>query len=175
MRLLVIVFCAILLLSCAKNSGNVKADRTYFDLDSFFLKEASRLQILNPGVNKTVSRNSEEQTKKISGINWENELSLFAESDINKSAWKDSYKVIHNKGELIYRSLDSNLRTREIRIVKDQKGTVQKIIIENQTNNRLFQSFEKLVYMPDSLYQIDKKQHILLIGDNHYLIRGRIK
>jgi hypothetical protein len=175
MRLIVVLFSAIFLLSCSKNSGNVKADHTYFDLDSFFLKEASRLQILNPEVHKSVSRNSEAQTKKVSGINWKNELGLFTESDINKPAWKDSYKVIRTKDEIIYHAMDIGLRTREIKISKNANGSVQKITIENQTINKLYQSFEELLYIPDSLYRIDKKQHILLIGDNQYLISGKFK
>ena len=175
MRPIAFLFCAIIFLSCTKNPGKIKDDHTYFDLDSFFLKEASRLQIINPEVSKSVSRNSVKQTKNVSGITWKNELSLFAESNINKPAWKDSYKIIQNKNELIYQSLDSNLRTREIRISKNKNGAIQKITIENQTINRLYQSYEKLIYIPDSIYQIDKKQHILLIGDNHYRIRGILK
>ena len=162
-----------LFLSCSGNKEDIKSAGTYFDLKSFFGKEASRLQALNPEINKSVSRNSLEQIKKVSGINWKSELTLFIESDINKPAWKKSYKVIRRNDDIIYKSLDDNLKTREIRISRNKNGTVQKIIVKNHIKNSLYQSSEKLIYIPDSLYQIDKHQHVLIIGNNQYRISGR--
>jgi hypothetical protein len=99
---------------------------------------------------------------------------MFTESDINKPAWRDSYRVVEDSGRISYRALDSNLRTRSIVIKKDIAGKPTQIDIINKTHNLLYQSREHLRYVPDSIYSIDKKQHVILIGDNHYLVSGRL-
>ncbi|HYK76271.1 MAG TPA: hypothetical protein VEV16_04785 [Daejeonella sp.] len=164
---------SIIFYSCTAPS--VKPAASYIDLKSFFQSEAQRLSKLNKPVEKTVSRNQVSQTKKLTGIDWANELTLFTESDINKPAWRDSYKTIHKPGELIYLALDSNLRTRKIRIKENENGRIQEVEILNYTKNQLYSSKEHLIYITDSLYRIDKQQHVLLLGDNRYEISGKIK
>ncbi len=175
MRYTGIILILCFLLGCKSETTEKKAPDVYFDLKTYFEKEAVKLESSNPVIEKTVSRNSVKQNKRISNIDWAAELSLFTASDINKSSWKDSYEKIQNDSSLLYKARDSSLRTREIEILKNSKGSIKKIKIKNQTINRLYQSFENLLYIPDSLYQIDKKQHVLIIGENDYLIKGNLK
>lgn len=164
---------AFLILSACAGQKEEKGLKTYMDVKGFFDAEASRLSSDNPEINKTVARNDASETKNMKNINWKTELSLFAESDINKPAWKDSYKVINGAGKTIYVAADSSLRTREINITKDSGGRIRKITILNQVDNMLYSSTEQLLYIPDSVYQISKQQHVAIIGDNRYFINGK--
>ena len=157
--------------SCSGNPVSVKQN-TYWDIEGFFRSEVNRFEKSKPIVNKTVSRNGSKETRSIDNINWNTELSLFIESDINKPAWKDSYKVINNKNEVTYKASDSSLRTQRIHLTKDAKGGIKKIWIVNKTSNMLYNSSEELLYITDSIYTITKKQHVVLIGDNQYKISG---
>ena len=74
-----------------------------------------------------------------------------------------------------YLAIDTNLRTREIRIKLDSNGKPQHILIRNSSRNFLYESTETLLYIPDSAYSIDKYQKVILIGENKYLIRAEIK
>lgn len=144
----------------------------YEDLKGFFDAEAQRLTRANPGVFKTVARNDASETRSVKDIDWETELSLFAESDINKPAWLDSYKVTSGAGKTIYQASDSTLKTREISIGKDPQGKIRTVEILNRTQNMLYSSTEQLLYVRDSLYQIRKHQHVAVMGDNRYFING---
>lgn len=170
-----IALCSFLLLfvfSCQqKQESNAIEEDYYFSLSRYFKEEAKRLSTLPKPIRKEVSRNSVTETKTIEIENWEKEFGLFIESDINKLSWKESYKKIENKDTLTYKSIDPELRTQRIVIVKnDQKIT--EIHIENITKNILYTSEENLVYFPDSLYTIDKQQDVVFIGNNTYRISG---
>src|SRR3978361_57036 len=116
-------FIAILMLvvgvSSCKNDGNSTSDTAkFFDIKGYFRADSARLSKLNPSINKTVAHNNDTETKKVQISNWGTELSLFSESDINKLAWRDSYKVQVSENTIIYLAKDSSLRTRRIIINK---------------------------------------------------------
>src|SRR5690606_35407912 len=102
------------------------------------------------------------------------EFSLFAGSDINKPAWTSSYETSHTGDTLIYRALDPNLRTQLIRIILSA-DSVRMVYIKNREKNALYKSVEELLFYPDSLYRIDKRQDVLFIGINEYRIEGHLK
>lgn len=149
------------------NTGNA-----YFDLKGYFKQEADRLSANKPSVYKSASHNKTTQDKSIIITDWDGELALFSGSDINKPAWRGEYTVIEKADSIVYKAKKPELKVREVRIRrKGQKVTA--IFIVNKTKNLLYHSTEKLSYYPDSLYRIDKKQDVNLIGVNDYRIEGK--
>lgn len=163
-----------IIVSCSKPEPK-KANNTYTDIKGFFEAEVSRLSKSAVLIDKTVKRNDISETKTGISVNWANELSLFIESDINKPAWRDRYKIIENKNRIHYTALDDELRTRSIQIQKDLNGRLLHILIKNETQNNLYQSSEILSYFPDSFYTINKSQNVILLGSNTYTIKGTLK
>ena len=166
-----VLFITLIISGCTGSSSSVKQN-SYLDLTKFFSSEITKLEKLEPNVRKTVSRNGLRETKSLNNINWKSELSLFIESDINKSAWKNSYKITNSKNEVIYTALDSSLRTKRIFITRSPEGMVKKVLIVNKISNMLYESSEELLYITDSIYTINKQQHVVLVGDNDYKITG---
>ena len=74
----------------------------------------------------------------------------------------------------IYKALEPDLKTREI-MLKKENGKVVYLMVFNVVNNSLFQTKEKLTYYPDSLYLIQRNQHVRFLGINKYLIEGKLK
>lgn len=167
----ILLFTVLIFSACSSQPEKAQVS-AYADLKGFFESEAMRLQNANPEIIKSVARNNASETKIQKGIDWKTELSLFTESDINKPAWKDSYKVISRPGNTTYLSADSNLRTIEINLSRDVNGKIRKVNILNRSQNILYSTTERLVYIPDSVYQISKQQHVVFLGDNHYQIKG---
>lgn len=168
--------CVLLLLgsSYACNKPEIKetgAELKYFDLKGYFANEDSLLTRQNPDVNKTVAHNGDAETKKVRIASWKKELNLFAESDINKPAWKQSYDVQTNADSTVYKAKFQELKTREI-IIRKKAGQVSGIAIINNTHNILYNTSEKLVYAPKAYYSIEKVQHVKIMGTNSYLIKG---
>ncbi|WP_139377336.1 hypothetical protein [Daejeonella lutea] len=147
----------------------------YVDLKTFFSEEITRLTKQKTYVDKTVSRNGVSESRNNILPDWESELSLFIESDINKPAWSSSYTINNDNSITTYTAADSKLRTRSIKIKKNTAGEIKTVSIVNMTNNALYSSSEELSYSPDSLYQIIKRQDVLFLGNNNYKISGIFK
>jgi hypothetical protein len=145
----------------------------YFDLKGYFAQDCGKLNRQNPTVTKTAGYNAHSQTRKLKIKNWEKELELFSGSDINKPAWRQSYTIQTDSAQITYKAVAPNVKTQLI-LIKKQAGKVKYIYILNHEKNILYENTEKLTYVPDSLYLIDKVQKVKFLGTNHYLIKGLI-
>jgi hypothetical protein len=164
----------ILLLFNAACKPNINSNGTtpkYFDINGYFAGEAARLTKLNKPVLKTVTDNKSVETKQVYIKDWNTELDFFKSADINKPAWKDSYSADTSGGFLVYKAKDETLKTQEL-IIKKDGLKVKWILIFDHTKNLLYQTREKLTYYPDSLYLIQKKQYVRILGINNYTIKG---
>ncbi|GAA4337244.1 hypothetical protein GCM10023149_46600 [Mucilaginibacter gynuensis] len=163
------------LYSCRPDVKETGSEKRFFDVSAYFKNEAVRLTKLNPAVTKSASHNNDTQTQKVHIKNWTAELDLFTISDINKPSWRDSY-TIANSGDslIIYKAKLPELKTKEI-LVRKHSGKVDLVMIYNHTDNLLYQSSEKLTYFPDSLYLIEKRQSVKLLGTNKYKIEGILR
>jgi hypothetical protein len=157
--------------ACKPDIKETGAKLKYFDLKGYFERDSARLTKLNKPVLKTAIHNGIPETKKVFITNWGTELSLFKASDINRPAWKNSYKVEAGSNIMIYQAKYPELKTREI-MIKLVDGKVKWIVIFNYTKNILYNNVEKLSYFPDSLYWIEKKQTVKLLGTNKYQVKG---
>jgi len=175
MRFYIAMFLLVFFAACSSKENSSNTTKTYFDIQGYFENEAARLQQKKPLVEKSVSQNNQPEKKDIKIADWKTEFELFTESDINKPAWKNSYRLI-KKGtitELI--SKDENLKTQKIIIRKGEKGNIAHIFILNKVSNSLYSTTEELNYFPDSLYSIIKNQDVQFIGKNRYTISAKFK
>ena len=192
-KLLAAIVCGlyfILILPACKPAIKQNARLKYFDIKGFFAKEAARLTKLNPQIVKSVYHNGVTESKKVHIDNWDNEFSLFSESDINRPAWRDNYSTISEGNITIYRAKDPELNNTQEILIKRVNGKVEYILIYNSNHapkdttnskstkntrtleNLLYTNSEELTYFPDSLYQINKIQSVRLLGTNKYQIKG---
>jgi len=146
----------------------------FFDLRGYFAKESDRLSAEDQPVIKEVIRNNAAEKKKLK-VNWKQELEIFAGSDINKAAWKDSYRTLVTGNSTAYLATQEDLKTRKIIIEKYPDGKLKHIEIHNHTGNFLYNSTEQLDYYPQNGYRIEKSQTVRVIGKNHYIINTRLR
>lgn len=173
MQYRIIFLLAFLIISCNETKDRTRGE--YVDLNSFFTSEARRLKQQGVKVDKTVRANGVSESRQDLIPDWQKELQLFAESDINKPAWIKSYQVSDTDSSIVYSALDSGLRTRSISIKKDKDGHIREINISNGTSNDLYHTSEELTYIPDSMYRIIKHQKVIILGNNQYQITGILK
>ncbi|MBM3402241.1 MAG: hypothetical protein FJY21_08040 [Bacteroidetes bacterium] len=169
----VFLFIILVFVSSCKNNQEKKTENIFFDIKGFFELEAKRLKINHPLVKKIVKQNNQEETKNSVDVDWNVEFALFVDSDINKAAWKDSYKVYSDCFRMLLLAIDSTRRTKSIEIRKNLNGKPIYFRIKNNTKSELYESSEDLVYIPDSVYVIKKNQTIRFMGNNSYEIRGK--
>jgi hypothetical protein len=176
-RYLLLISSFILLLgiaSCKRDSNAATGTKAFFDIKGYFEADSARLTKERPLVTKTVTHNHIPETQKVYISDWGTELSLFTQSDINRPAWRDSYDVRNSENLAIYTAKDPKLKTQKV-IVKMENGKLKWIMIINHTKNVLFENTEKLSYFPDSLYLIQKKQSVRVLGTDTYRISGLLK
>lgn len=161
-------------ISSCTGREEMKTETIFFDVAGFFESESERLTNNHTLVNKSVKHNDVTEIKNGISVDWENELALFIASDINKSAWRNSYKISEDSLGTRYLAIDFNLRTRFIAIRKDKEGRVVYFRIKNRSRSKLYESTEELTYIPDSVYTIKKNQSVRFLGNNNYQIRGGI-
>jgi hypothetical protein len=127
-----------------------------------------------PYKTKTVHHDATKETKTVHVNNWDDELSLFTDADINKPAFKNSYKAVDEDGLLVYKARDKDLKVQEL-IIKRVGQNIKYILIYTRVENLLYKTTQKLTYFPDSVYRIETVQHVRLLGTNTYFIEGKFK
>jgi len=171
MRGTIIILFLVFISSCAEPSKESE-EIHYADIKGFFESEIKRLSIRKTQVNKLVEQNGNTEIKNKLIVDWNNELSLFVASDINKAAWRNSYKITASDTSVFYLAIDTNLRTRSIEIKQNNQHKPFYFRIKNITRNNLYESSEELIYVTDSIYTINKTQKVRFLGKNSYKING---
>ena len=171
-RNVVLPFILLLLAACGPSSPNVEAPEAYFDLKGYIEKEVTRLNKLKPTVDKTVVVNKQAERKQVKVENWTDELTVFLDADINKSAWQGLFAVSKSDTLETYRSNDDKVYVKSLQVERKNKVVTGVTILLN-TKNYLYQSADTLRYYPDSLYEIRKQQHIKLLNPKQFRISGK--
>ncbi len=163
--------------SCTNSSDKVVEQTTFFDLKSYLQEQGKLLQEHHRG-EKVTSINGQEESKIVDDIDFSKELSVFANSDINKAAWLDRYQVdstfdqAGQLNKLSYQALDEKLRTKEL-VVDFQNGKVNHIAIRNASVNAITESEQRLNYTAGVGYSIESKQKV--IGGEEKQLGVRVK
>lgn len=155
----------------APSKKQFKAIR-YFDLKDYIAKEAKRLNQLNPDIEKSVMVNRSEEHKKVKIADWQKELAVFSDADINKSAWQGLFQTYEGKDIKTYTADNEKVPVKSLSI-KYRSGKIYGIQVLIRTENLLYTSNDTLSYFPDSLYEVKKTQHIKLLNEKDYRITGR--
>jgi len=168
-----IVVFALVFFSCnQRKESEANTNLLYFDIKGYFGKEINRLQKLTPTVKKTVSVNGAVEDKSIKINDWNKELAIFVDADINKTSWKGSFNSSKTDTTENFISTNKKIPVKNISIQRKGNQVLKlEIIIANQ--NILYSSNDTLTYYPDSLYQIKKQQKIELLKVKNYQISGR--
>ncbi|RNL54464.1 hypothetical protein [Pedobacter jejuensis] len=163
------------LISCnQQEEPKANTDLLYFDIKGYFTKEVSRLNRTNPQIVKQVLINNTTESKTINVKDWDKELAIFSNADINKSSWRGSFAVNKTPNSEHYTSASKKIPVEDV-LIEKQNQQVKKIQIIISNKNILYTSGDTLTYYPDSLYQITKYQKIKLLNPKRYQVSGRFK
>ena len=157
------------LTACIDVPTNVaKHDLAFFDLKNYFNDEIKNLSQIKQA-KKSVSINGVEEELIKDSLNFEEELSVFLSSDINRIAWIDKYKVDSLKinGQLqsiTYSALDEKLKTQSLIISYKNEG-VDNISIKNNRSSLVSNSIQELEYRVGKGYSILSRQNTTMTNE----------
>jgi len=178
MRLISFLFIVLFYVSCSENS--TKHFQNYFDTKKFFISTIEKFKKGNYTLSKDMSFNSKQSHVEIKNVEWEKELSMFANIDLLKPAYRDKFHVDSTRQDsssytLKYTSVDSKTDIKKLEITSDFfKKIPKKIVIQLSEKNNLYTSETELEYFADSAYSISGKQKTRLLESSSYLVKGQI-
>ena len=140
----------LVLLLPACSPAEEAGDLRFFDLAGFARREQVRLSAIGP-VEKTVTLDGKEEKRFLERLDWKAEMDLLAGADINKPAWKDSYRADTLRDAagtpilLAYESLDPKLRVQRLEIFL-REGSVDSVGARMLVSNPLHDTEERISY-----------------------------
>ena len=177
MKIKNILFAFFALFFCLNLQAQESESKKYFDLKSFVGEQVKLLEKAKPSVEKNTIHNSETESKTTNKIDWEKELRLFANADINEAILKDAYKITKSTELIDYQALSQKLKVQNIHIEKEN-GEVKKLFILYKEENNLFEIEKKLtlnlIKNHVANYQIEITQKIIFKEQDHYQVSGKI-
>ncbi len=122
----------------------------FFDLKGFLAEEQLRLGG-HSDISKTVEVNGQSETKQLKAYDWQAEMALLNQWDINRPAWRDQYQrdtfLLGQQSHIQYQSLDDKLQVQSMDIW--QSGpTVDSILIRTEVDNPLRTTHGRYSYKP---------------------------
>lgn len=158
------------LVSCRRSTPLQKEDVVFFSSSFYFDKEiATWKSMTNAVLTKAVTsgtgdvETTESMNIPVEKINWDKELSLFREAEINKPALREKYTVEASGGLVSYSANDPKMKVQNIMVFTDEQDTIE-IIIHTHTENFLSKSDYILMYRPGKGYIIEGKQEPKFFG-----------
>ncbi|MPR34517.1 hypothetical protein [Salmonirosea aquatica] len=138
----------LMLASCQTPAEKHDEPAVYYDIKGFIQSQIQLLNQQKPVVEKTMVVGNGQEKRSTSEVNWEKELELFVQADINKPAYRQSY-AIARPDSLTYEytiQTQEDLPVRYLKVVLDQADG-QPALIEARilAENKLFESEKNLL------------------------------
>ena len=174
-----VFFVAIVLFasSCNNISKKEYSAHHFFDASDYFNKTIKELSNRKIKLEKTVILNDTEEKKVIDTIDWKNELAIFINTNINKSAIYEYYttdSILQDSTlKIVYQSKNEKMHTKQFEVYFDKSNIVKKINVLQTKNNLIFQSDTHFEYIPNTYYKIEKKQSLLWFASDDIIINAR--
>jgi hypothetical protein len=151
------------LLACTPEDTQKGAHLAFFDLEGYIRQQARGLQRNQPKAVKSVSLGDRIEEKVLSTLDYDKELDLFVQADINKPAWLDKYTIdslVSQAGVLesvTYEATDARVPTRRLH-VDFMDGKVSRVLVEEFFSSAIADTRRELTFMPGLGYQITSVQ-----------------
>jgi hypothetical protein len=179
-KILLFPFCLFLLCLFACSDLQMKpqaATNLYFDLPSFVKQQIEILKKQPCKVQKSLTSGNQTQEISAAMVDWQKELALFLEADINKPALRDAYFVNQDKSKIEYLAMDKKAKIRRI-LVKGSAENPTEIQVSMLDANLLYQT-EKEFFMQFennklSNYEIKGFQKVLFKEQLDYKMQAKL-
>ncbi len=166
-KITTLFFLSFLCIACVPTTDISNAEKKYFDLTKFVQQQTEMLNAQKRKVKKQVNLSGQADEIQTDTLDWEKELALFREADINSPSLRDSYEISEDKvnGIVIYTAKEEKQKVREISIIFGENNTVEKVNIKEI----------KIVFSEDNqLYEIQRTMEMQLKNNllSAYSIKG---
>jgi hypothetical protein len=134
--------------ACQAPAEKQEGPNRYYDVKGYVQEQIDLLTAQKPTVNKKMVVSGEQEQRSTAEVDWQKELELFVQADINKSAYQNSY-AINRPDSVTYEyqiQTEEDLPVRRLKIVLDEPDG-KPVLIEARllSENKLYESEKNLV------------------------------
>ncbi|MFC2176064.1 hypothetical protein ACFLR1_03750 [Bacteroidota bacterium] len=173
------VVIAAVLCSCTKNPVEIyyKDQRAYYDIPKFINAQSTNLDKKKQWVRKTVTKDGRTHIIERGDIEWNDELSAFIDSDINRPAWRGSFKVdtisLDRVWVITYKTEVSEIPVKNVVVTMDKESKeCLQVTVDKSTENFLYTSNQKLFYTTGEGYMLKGKLSVTYLFESEYAIES---
>lgn len=168
---------ALFIVFTACNDIKVKTqEKFYFSISPYIDQLVSELEQGETGLKKTAYLNDRKDSSFSESVNWESELSIFKEAEINKSAYRDKFEVdttVNSDQNIItYKTTDKKIRVKFLRVTKNKSGEISSIEVNLKTDNTLYSSSQNLKLIPGKGFSVEGMQNIAQVSLDWFRLDG---
>ncbi|GAB2604474.1 hypothetical protein [Spirosoma areae] len=185
-----LVFISLVINGC-NDPNQQNQPNVYYDVSGFVKQQIASLSVQKPPVTKIVSLNNSHNQQNTRDINWNRELELFMQADINKPALRSSYQISRPDSltfQYTLKNSEERLTVRSLMVNVDSvTHRPRRIEAVLQTNNPLYSSERHLLLesglaRPDQAsgqwrvrhYKLSGFQKLPYFDKNSFLVEGRL-
>jgi hypothetical protein len=170
----------IILFTSCQNQENQNATKNYYDLAGFINIQIKKLTDNQPLIAKSVLIEGKSENLNNNKIDWQKELELFLQADLNKQAYQNSYNEVKTDSSVVYQlKADEKLPVKSLEIYFDKSHSPHFIKAELSTKNYLYESHKslKMSLLDNQLqnYQIKGYQELFIGDKKDFEISGILK
>jgi hypothetical protein len=176
---------ALSILSCdSEVKDNRSNEKTFYDLAGFINQQVLELNKLKPTVTKMTRMGTESNQIETSDIDWQKELELFSQADINKPAFRQSYSISRtDSSTFLYVSKEGDrLPIRRLQIVVDSTNSPLSVEAFIKSENKLYTSEKSITMQCINVgnqvkvesYKVEGFQKLVMMDKKPFLIEAKI-
>ena len=161
--------------SSCRNPETINSTQNYFSLHDFFKEEELRLASAKVILKKVNQLQLTKDSTLVQNPDWQKELALFVDADMNKPAWKNSFTIdsIKNDSSLIltYTAIEKKITIRRV-VISFVNQKVKTIQIKKANANFVYTSNQNLWYTPKSGFKLEGHQKIVWFFETSYAVEA---
>lgn len=171
--------CIALLFSACQSSTGPDRTLKYFDSKTWVENLLADLKTAQPEVDKTWTYDHQTEKKQVQDMDWEKELKLFLDADLNKSSFVTSYDSVKEEYRTVYLlKPGENLPVKEFSVDFDSTHSPIKISSIRQSGNYFFTTGSEIRLSAEagklSNYEIRSVQRLLWFSPDSSVVSGRV-
>jgi hypothetical protein len=174
----IVLLLSLFLASCT-NSENKIQSKNYYDLAGLLNQQISNLSAKKPLVEKLVVLQDKQERITTKDIDWNKELELFLQADLNKQSYQSAYTIdVKDKSVTYFLKEGEKMPVKQLTIEFDEKELPKHIEVLMQTSNYLYESDKKLtadlVNSQLKSYKIEGTQQLFVGSKKIFSVEGKI-
>ncbi len=173
-----LLFISLFLIGC-NESEKQNSIKTYFDLSGLITQQITALNKNQPFTHKNLIIVDKKEVLQTNKIDWQKELEMFLQADLNKQSYQLSYNKQENSQIAFYTLKDGeDLPVKSLKIIFNDDKSTKYIEAFLQTKNYLYQSEKHLLMTLDknhlTTYKIEGWQKLFIGEKKNFEVDGII-